>query len=309
MPPIKNILVIGAGELGTAVLHSLSNHPNHKNNNNITISVLLRPTNISHPTPQKAKQLQSLRDDLAIHPVAGDIVNDSEESLSATFAAFDTIISCTGFVAGRGTQLKITRAVLAAGNVVRYIPWQFGVDYDAIGYGCAQELFDEQLDVRGLLRGQDRVSWVIVSTGLFVSFLFEKAFGVVDLEGGVVRALGGWGNRVTVTAPEDIGRITAEMVFSGLFVNGPVFVAGDTVTYGQLAELVEKLAKKGFEKRVLSVEEAQAALRGDPDNAIYKYQVVFGQGVGVSWDLEGAWNRKVGLSAMTVEEWAERNIF
>ena len=53
-----------------------------------------------------------------------------------------------------GTQLKLAHAVLGVkgGNVKRYVPWQFGVDYDIIGRGSAQELFDEQLGVRDLLR-------------------------------------------------------------------------------------------------------------------------------------------------------------
>lgn len=55
-------------------------------------------------------------------------------------------IGCTGFVAGSSIQRKLARTVLAAG-VERYFPRQFGVDYDVIGWGNAQDLFDEQLDV------------------------------------------------------------------------------------------------------------------------------------------------------------------
>lgn len=36
------------------------------------------------------------------------------------------------------------QAVLEAG-VLSYFPWQFGVDYNAIGKGSSQELFDEML--------------------------------------------------------------------------------------------------------------------------------------------------------------------
>jgi len=54
--------------------------------------------------------------------------------------------------------------------VKRYFPWQFGVDYDVIGRGSAQDLFDKQLDVRHLLRGQSGTEWVVVSTGMFMSF-------------------------------------------------------------------------------------------------------------------------------------------
>jgi hypothetical protein len=106
--------------------------------------------------------------------------------------------------------------VLAA-RVARFIPWQFGVDYDVIGKGSAQDLFDEQCDVRSLLRNGEEnggTEWVIVSTGIFMSFLFEEFWGVVDVKEKkwVVRALGSWENKVTVTTPEDIGRLTARIV-------------------------------------------------------------------------------------------------
>ena len=93
--------------------------------------------------------------------------------------------------------MKIAQAALE-GGVRRYFPWQFGVDYDVLGRGSAQDLFDEQLDVRDLLRGQSSTEWVIVSTGMFTNFLFEPSFGVVVFdgekgEGTIVRGLGGVG--------------------------------------------------------------------------------------------------------------------
>jgi hypothetical protein len=85
-----------------------------------------------------------------------------------------------------GSQLKLTRAVLEAG-VSRYFPWQYGIDYDVVGGGSAQDLFDEQLEVRNLLRSSSSsssptsVDWIIVSTGVFMSFLLVPEFGPVDM--------------------------------------------------------------------------------------------------------------------------------
>lgn len=136
------------------------------------------------------------------------------------------MVSCIGFAAGPGTQRKITEAALAA-RVSRYFPWQFGVDYDAIGHGSPQDLFDEQLDVRDMLRAQDDTEWVIVSTGMFTSFLFEPDFGVVDLAANTVNALGSWDTEVTVTTPEDIGVLTAEIIQTRpRIANQVVYVAG-----------------------------------------------------------------------------------
>ncbi|KAF9886783.1 hypothetical protein FE257_011160 [Aspergillus nanangensis] len=303
--PMQKILVIGAGELGTQVLTSLAHHPRLQH---LSKTVLLRPSTIASTAPAKLQELARLRAQ-NINILPGDIVHDSEATLTHLFLPYDTIISCTGFVAGPGTQLKLTRAVLAA-NTPRYIPWQFGVDYDAIGRGSAQDLFDEQLDVRDLLRGEGNIAtrWLIVATGMFTSFLFEPAFGVVDLERSAVCALGGWENRVTVTAPGDIGRWTAEIVAQEEFNNRVVFVAGDTVSYGQLAEVVERVTGHEVRRSARTVEAARQDLVEEPGNSLFKYQVVFGEGRGVAWDVDGTWNQQVGLRGVSVEEYLKQQI-
>ncbi|KAJ5173379.1 hypothetical protein N7492_005972 [Penicillium capsulatum] len=305
MKKSQNILVIGAGELGSHVLRALVQHPQVK-----TMAVLLRPGSISSTNPSKQKEVDDLRS-LGIRLVPSDIIEDPEPTLASIFADYDTIIGCTGFAAGKGIQLKITRAVLAAGTP-RFIPWQFGVDYDVIGRGSPQDLFDEQLDVRDLLRSQTRTRWAIISTGMFTSFLFEPSFGIVDLQNATVSALGRWDNRVTVTTAADIGRFTAEIVLGqeseALFANRAIFVGGDTVSYDQLADLVEKITRKPITRRIIALPDIQAALTRDPDNGLLKYQAVFGQGRGVAWDLTGTWNQRRGIQAMTAEEWARDNL-
>ena len=218
------------------------------------------------------------------------------------------VISCLGFSSGRGSQIKLARAVLAAG-VQRYYPWQFGVDYDAIGRGSAQDLFDEQLDVRDLLRGQSATEWVIVSTGLFTSFLFEEYFGVVEWEKGVVRALGGWENEVTVTTPEDIGKVMAEIVKEEASVRNMVlYTAGETVKYGTVADVVEKVKGEKVTRETWSVEQLKRDLESDPDNAVKKYRVVFAEGRGVSWNKEKTYNWQKGIKLESLREWTIRNM-
>lgn len=143
-----NILVIGAGELGMAVIRNLARRA--ALSAGATVTVLLRQTAISSSEPGKQRTLAELRA-LGVVLLPGDLLADSPSALAGLFRPFTTVVCCTGFAAGGGTPLKIVRAVLAAG-VKRYFPWQFGVDYDLIGKGSGQDLFDEQLDVRHLLR-------------------------------------------------------------------------------------------------------------------------------------------------------------
>ncbi|GAB7329283.1 hypothetical protein MBLNU13_g01089t1 [Cladosporium sp. NU13] len=302
--PPSSILVLGAGELGTQVLKSITNHPSL---NTTKITLLLRPSTLTSPSPTKQSELASYRaSNIALLP--GDIANDTEAHLSSLFAPFDTVISCTGMALPPGTQLKITRAILAAG-VNRYFPWQFGVDYDTIGRASAQDLFDEQLAVRELLRSQTGVEWVIVSTGMFMSFLFEEAFGTVDLRAGRVTALGGWENGLTVTAVEDIGRVVAELALVGVEERGVVFVAGDTVSMARLADVVDGLlGGKKVERSAKTIGQLEGELAEAPDDVMRKYRAVFAAGVGVSWDKQISYNAKRGMDMVLVEDWAKVNV-
>ena len=84
---------------------------------------------------------------------------------------------------------------------------------------------------------------------MFTSFLFEPSFGVVDLAGNTVHALGSWDNAVTVTTAEDIGALTAAILFAETTIaNGVVYTAGDTVTYGQVADAVDTVLNRKIER-------------------------------------------------------------
>ncbi|HEX8586649.1 aromatic alcohol reductase [Pseudomonas sp.] len=298
-----HILVLGAGELGLAVLQGLAARADES----ASISVLLRPASVESTSAIKQKEIAAIRS-LGVAIELADVTDDSVEALAAVLGRFDTVISCVGFAAGRGTQRKLTHAALAAG-VRRYIPWQFGVDYDVIGRGSPQDLFDEQLDVRDLLRAQSATQWVIVSTGMFTSFLFDPAFGVVDLPGGRVNALGSLETAVTVTTPKDIGTLTAAIVLhSPPFINQVVYTAGDTLTYGELADLLERVTGRPFERRASTVQQLLAQLEENPDDNLRKYRAVFAMGRGVAWDVAQTFNGQHGLGVNPAEAWARLNL-
>ena len=299
----NGILVLGAGELGMAVVRTLVRRTAPAA---IPVTVLLRPATIQSTDPVKQKDVAELRS-LGVEIVPGDLSDQSGTELAAIFRRFDTVISCTGFVGGPGVQLKLARAALDAG-VKRYFPWQFGVDYEVIGRGSAQDLFDEQLDVRDLLRSQVQTEWVIVSTGMFTSFLFEPAFGVVDLARNTVNALGGWDNAVTVTTAEDIGALTTEIVFSEpRIANQVVYIAGDTVTYRQLADTIDRLMGTEVLRRAWSVDELKRKLVQEPGDSLRKYRVVFAEGRGVAWDQRSTFNVQRGIAVSGLEEWMRSN--
>jgi hypothetical protein len=305
MPDDKSILVLGAGELGMFILRSLSKRLGQRSDGDLT--VLLRPSTIASKDPIKQRDLAELRS-LGVKFLAGDLVEQPTAELAGLFKDFHTVIGCTGFVTGRRILLKQAQAAVDAG-VQRFVPWQFGVDYDVIGRGSAQDLFDEQLDVRDLLRSQDRTEWIIVSTGMFTSFLFEPTFGVVDLEKNTIHALGSWDTSVTVTTPEDIGELTAEILFTEpRIADRVVYTAGDTVTYQRLADVVDAVLNRKLQRVEWSVPLLKDELAKDPENNLKKYRVVFAEGRGVSWDMAQTFNAQQGIRVKDVEQWVREDL-
>ena len=283
----RSILVIGAGELGMAVIRALCLQHRAED-----ISVLLHPQS-------DAQALQHG----GLNIVRADLATSTEEVLAAIFADFSTVICCTGFVGGAGTQRKITAAVLRAG-VDRYVPWQFGVDYDVVGRGSGQDVFDEQADVRDMLRSQSDTRWVIVSTGMFTSFLFASSFGLVDLHEGRVHALGSWDNRLTVTTPEDIGRLTALILtHEPEIVDRPVYVAGDTFSFAQLADMVEHYLGRDVDRILWDMDRLRSEVAAHPGDAMRKYHLAFARDTGVAWDKVRSFNAEQGIAVTDVPTW------
>ncbi len=296
-----DILIIGTGELGASVLAALNRRVTD-NPGVASIAVLLRPSTAT-PDPRVEEMTRQ-----GITVEHADVATASAAELAEVMSRYHTVISCVGFAAGPGTQRKLAQAALAAG-VTRYFPWQFGVDYDEIGRGSAQPLFDEQLDVRDLLRGQSATEWVIVSTGVFTSFLFEPAFGVVDLAANTVHALGSWDNEVTLTTPEDIGVLTADIVFAEPRIrNSVVYLAGDTISYRELADIVERVTGTAVTREVWTTAFLAEQLRRQPEDTMRKYRAVFARSTGVAWPKAQSYNAARGIDTITAEEWAKVNL-
>ncbi|KAL2128408.1 hypothetical protein VTI74DRAFT_9210 [Chaetomium olivicolor] len=314
---MPSILVLGAGELGTAILSALATHPCFQSNpHHHRLAVLRRAVTLASEDPATQAELARLSA-MGIAFETGDLAASPLDELSAVFARYDVVIQAAGYGAPRGTLLRVAEAAVAAG-VKKFLPWQFGVDYQAIaddgggveGSGHA-ELFGEMLAVRELLRGQRGTTWTVVSTGLFMSFLFLRAFGVVDFEERGVRALGGWGNRVTVTEVKGIGKMVAEVVFEpgleGETENRVVYVAGDTVSYGEVADILRDVYGGQWGSEVWGREELRKRLEKEPGNVMLKYQNVFGAGVGVSWEMERTLNYQRGIKLIGLKEYVEGN--
>ena len=299
----EQVLILGAGELGIEVIASLAalrdaGEPRH-------ISVLLRP---AAQVGSSEDELRDRLENMDISIVEADLSTFETGDLANIFRDYTQVIGCTGFVGGPGTQRKITAAAIEA-RVQHYIPWQFGVDYDVVGLGSGQEVFDEQHEVRTMLRGQGAIAWTIVSTGMFTSFVFLKEFGLVDFLRGRVHALGDWNNRLTVTTPEDIGKLTALIAAEWRHhVDEIVYVAGDTFTYSELADTLEEVTGRTFQRILWTIPELRAAVDANPDDGMLKYRLGFARPDGVAWPKKVTFNAERGIDTISLSQWLTANV-
>jgi hypothetical protein len=319
MRPPTSILIIGAGELGTAILTSITSHASY-NPSHTALAILRRASTLTSSDPATQSELSALKSQ-GITLETADFITAPLPELITIFQKYDIVIQAAGYGTPKGTLLRVAEAAVAAG-VKRFFPWQFGVDYQAIadsdandseGHGHGglkgsghEELFGEMLAVRRLLREQSRTEWTVVSTGLFMSFLFLRGFGAVDLQGRVLRGLGGWGNRVTVTDVKGIGRVVADVVFNPTETrNKVVYVAGDTVSYAEVADVVEGVYGGEWKREEWDREYLKRKLEEHPEDLMVKYQNAFGAGVGVSWEMERTLNYQRGIKLTNLREYVE----
>ncbi|KAH8905874.1 NAD(P)-binding protein [Coniochaeta sp. PMI_546] len=331
-----SILLLGAGELGTAILHQLAKQPALSSTR---FTVALRPATVADPSSDRLAKIRSLVDP-GIHLAFTGLDLGAANAKDALVqiirdAEAEVVIVCTGSAgSGKGVQLQvlIAEAVLESGVVKRYFPWQFGGDYDIIGPTAAGGLMAEQCAVRDVLREKAEaagVEWTIVSTGIFMSLVFEDWVHIVEglgeaLETGrkealgekvVVRGFGGWKSALTLTDVQDIGKVVADIIVNPLEKNNDkggsiVFTCGQRVTYGDLADVVERVV--GPQTKVLreewTVEYLKAELDEDPENILKKYKVLFATTKGLDWEKEKTINAQRGIETVGVEQWLREKL-
>jgi hypothetical protein len=307
--PPTQILLLGAGELGLALLSHITTLPN--------ISITLGIRSASKYTHLASPTTSLLELDLS----------SPSPTLVAILSEYNVVISATGYTSSPDSVLKLANEMLSAGKLRRsrgkgrlwYFPWQWGVDYDITGdVGGVMPLFGAQKGVRDLLRScalSSNVAWTVISTGMFMSFLFEPFWGVVDRDESNgeesvvrVRCLRDWDHGVTVTDVRDIGRCLTRILRGDMeAVDSVLYVAGDTVTYSDLAATVERVSMRQVVREVWDEEHLRRELQEDPEDGIKKYRLAFA-GEGVRWEKEQTVNWKLGMDMMDVDRYA-RELF
>ena len=67
-------------------------------------------------------------------------------------------------------------------------------------------------------------------------------------------------------------------------------VAGDTITYQRLADVIDDVLGIEVIRELWDVPRLKRELEQDPENTLKRYRVVFAEGEGVAWDMENTFN-------------------
>ena len=114
---------------------------------------------------------------------------------------------------------------------------------------------------------------------------------------------------MTVTTAEDIGKLTAKILFTEPRIsNSVLYTAGDTVTYGQLADTIDLVLQRKVKRVLWSVPMLKGQLAAEPGNTIFKYRVVFAEGRGVAWPMDKTFNAQEAVPVVGVEYWVREHL-
>ncbi|MET8722124.1 Rossmann-fold NAD(P)-binding domain-containing protein [Streptomyces misionensis] len=112
-----------------------------------------------------------------------------------------------------------------------------------------------------------------------------------------------------MTTPEGIGVLTTDILFAEPRIrNEIVYLAGDTITYGELAETLETVLERPFRRAVWTVPALLDELAADPDNMTRKYRAVFARGRGVAWAKDDTYNARHAIPVTDLRQWVKENL-
>ena len=298
-----NVLVTGYGNIGTPILRALTTS---EYSDRIAAFVLVRPASLSDPSKKAA--LDEVRALKGVTLVEGDL-EAGVPALTALLkrAAIHTVVAVVGGLQVP-LQLPLVEAAKAAG-VRHFIPSEFGVDTEATPIdGLWGPFLRERRAVQQAVKTAG-LDYSLLYVGLFTEFLVGYTIAGVDLQRGVVAAPGSWQARVNSTTLDETAWLVAAAVVDPQARNAALYT-GETVTYQQVADLVDAARGKPVERRIRSVEEAQKAVQDNTNDFAARLVGVLADGRGAWWPATNNYAAKYhpDHKPRTVADWISANV-
>lgn len=278
----ERVLVVGYARAGSSILLALGRRPAH-----FHTTLLVRPSTLA----SKADELAPFRA-LGVQVVEGDLKADEAE-LTSLVSGYHTVISCVTHFRFGIDEMRLVRACTAAG-VSRYLPTAFGVDEQAVGRGSAMAaVLDRKLDFFDALPSVG-LPYTVVSCGFWTEWLVGSGYGNllgVDWQQRIFTAVGSLDCRISTTSLLDLGDLVAEVLLDPSTLNQLVRVQSDLVTAEQIVVALEAATGQSWERRLLTVQEAEALQAATPGSWTYTGRLMVAGQRGVWWPNAESWNR------------------
>jgi len=298
-----NVLVTGYGNIGTPILKALTSS---EFSERIRTFVLIRPASLSDPRKKAAiDQVRALN---GVTVLEGDL-EAGVPALTAVLkaAAIHTVVGVVGGLQ-IAQQLPLVKAAKAAG-VRHFIPSEFGVDSEATPIdGLWGPFVHAKKEVATAVKAAG-LDYSLLYVGVFTEFLVGYPIAGVDLQRGMVAAPGSWQARVTTTPIEEAAWLTAAAVVDPQARNATLY-SGETVTYQQLADMVDAARGKPVERRIRTVDEAHKAVDANTNDFAARLVSVLADGRGASWPASNNYSTKFHPKHKphTLAEWINANV-
>lgn len=297
-----NVLVTGYGNIGLPILKALTSS---EFSDRIAAFVLIRPASLADPAKQPA--IAEVRA-LGVTVLEGDL-EAGVPALTAllTGAAIATVVSVVGGLQ-IGHQLPLVEAAKAAG-VTHFIPSEFGVDTERTPTdGMWGPPVQAKQAVQRAVQASG-VDYTLIYTGVFAEFIVGNTIAGVDLQRGTVAAPGSWDAKVNTTPFEEVGWLVAAACVEPQARNARLY-SGETVTYKQLADLLDAARGKPVERRIRTVEEAQKAVDVNTHDYAARLAGAVADGRGIWWPASQNYSVKYHPEhkRFTLSEWINANV-
>ena len=299
-----NVLVTGYGNIGTHILRALTTS---EFSSRISTFVLIRPASLADPSKKAA--IDTVRS-LGVAIVEGDL-KAGVPALTALLKAANihTVVSVVGGEPDQiAQQLPLVEAAKAAG-VRHFIPSEFAVDTEATPLdGMWGPLIQGKQDVSRAVQAAG-LDYTLLFTGIFTDFLVSYPIVGIDLQAGVAQAPASWATKLNTTPMEEVGWLVAAAVVDPQARNTRLY-SGETVTFGEVVDLVDAARGKPLERRVRTVEEAQKAVEANTNDWAARLVSTLADGRGVWWPAGKNYAAKYQPQhkPVTVADWIAANV-
>jgi len=235
----------GLGQFGAHIVKELVSRKN------FDVTVFVRPGSLADG--KKAATADTLR-------AAGAKVVEADTSSPETFAGFDTVI-CSVSGGGIPGQISILNAAKQAG-VKKFWPSEYSTFDFANEWN--EPVFASKLKVREAIK-ESGLDYAFVENGLFMDFLFQPFMGF-NFDKADAPVYGSPNNQIKTTKMADSAHFIVDAVNNPAANKRTLLFAGDSITWGQIVDLLEHATGKKWSTTVHSVEAVETLHRGFAGN-------------------------------------------